>query len=92
MKYCKKCVYPDTKPGLIFDKEDVCNACRNHERKNEVNWEEGKTSIKGRNIDKDIYEAVNHIPSKHLTRAQQDQIRSDASKIDSWENAPMVET
>ena len=40
MKYCKKCVYPDTKPGLIFDKEDVCNACRNHERKNEVNWEE----------------------------------------------------
>ena len=40
MKYCKKCVYPDTKPDLIFDKDGVCNACRNHERKNEVNWEE----------------------------------------------------
>mgnify|MGYP003323402646 CR=1 FL=1 len=47
MKYCKKCVYPDTKPGLIFDKEDVCNACRNHERKDEVNWEERREQFLG---------------------------------------------
>lgn len=43
-------------------------------------------------IDRDIYEAVNHIPSKRLTPQEQDKIRSDANKIDAWENAPMVET
>ena len=39
MKYCKKCLYPDIKPGLIFDEEGVCDPCRNHERKNEINWD-----------------------------------------------------
>ena len=32
MKYCKKCLYPDTKPGLNFDDEGICNACINNER------------------------------------------------------------
>ena len=32
------------------------------------------------------------IPSKRLTQKEQDEIRSDANKIDAWENAPMVET
>ena len=39
MNYCKKCLYPDIKPGLIFDEEGVCDPCRNHERKNEINWD-----------------------------------------------------
>ena len=43
-------------------------------------------------IDKDIYEAVNHIPSSILTTKEQDKIRSEANRIDAWENAPMVET
>lgn len=41
MNYCTKCVMPNTKPELTFDKEGVCNACRAHERKaNTINWEE----------------------------------------------------
>ena len=36
MKYCKKCLMPDTKPYISFDKEGVCNACRAHDRKNQV--------------------------------------------------------
>ena len=39
MKFCKNCLYPDTKPGLMFDEEGVCDPCRNHERKNEINWD-----------------------------------------------------
>ena len=63
MKYCKKCVYPDTKPGLIFDKEGVCNACRNHERKNEVNWEEKREEFlkiveKFKSKDGSLYDCV----------------------------------
>lgn len=38
MKYCKKCVMPDTRPGSIFDEEGVCQACRNWERHGEVDW------------------------------------------------------
>ncbi|QOW63520.1 N-acetyl sugar amidotransferase [Campylobacter hepaticus] len=39
MKFCKKCVMPDTKPDLHFDEEGVCDACRSQEAKNQkINW------------------------------------------------------
>lgn len=31
MKYCKKCVMPDTRPGIVFNREGVCSACVNYE-------------------------------------------------------------
>lgn len=40
MKYCARCVMPETKPDLFFDKDGVCDACRSAELKNKVNWEE----------------------------------------------------
>jgi len=43
MKYCRKCVVPDTKPFVEFDEEGVCSACRAHEAKQEyqqgIDWE-----------------------------------------------------
>ena len=42
MNFCKNCLYPDTKPGLNFDEEGICDACRNNKRKNEVDWEKRK--------------------------------------------------
>lgn len=27
IKYCKQCLFPDTKPDLVFDTHGVCNAC-----------------------------------------------------------------
>lgn len=39
MRFCKKCVMPDTKPDLHFDEEGVCDACRSQESKNyEIDW------------------------------------------------------
>lgn len=38
MKYCKKCVQPDTRPGLVFDDEGVCSACRAAEQRPRVDW------------------------------------------------------
>lgn len=40
MKYCKKCVMPDTRPGIIFDEEGICSACRSFERRNTIDWKE----------------------------------------------------
>lgn len=39
MKFCTKCVMPDTKPDLHFDEEGVCDACRSQEAKNQyIDW------------------------------------------------------
>tara|TARA_Y100000817_G_scaffold314507_1_gene313594 strand:+ start:1348 stop:2490 length:1143 start_codon:yes stop_codon:yes gene_type:complete len=39
LKYCKKCLYPDTKPQLVFNEEGICSACTNHLLKNNIDWE-----------------------------------------------------
>ncbi len=38
MKYCKKCLQPNTRPGIVFDEEQVCYACRYEEKKQYVDW------------------------------------------------------
>lgn len=38
MKYCKKCVMPNTRPGIYFDDEGICQACRAEEQKDRTNW------------------------------------------------------
>ena len=39
MKFCTKCVMPDTKPDLHFDENGVCDACRSQEAKNQkIDW------------------------------------------------------
>lgn len=38
MKYCKKCVQPDTRPGIHFDKDGMCPACQYVEGLKGVDW------------------------------------------------------
>lgn len=38
MKYCTRCVMPDTRPGLYLDGDGVCSACRAAERKKSIDW------------------------------------------------------
>lgn len=38
MRYCKKCVQPDTRPGIQFDETGVCLPCRFHEELDHVDW------------------------------------------------------
>ncbi|MCR5793654.1 MAG: N-acetyl sugar amidotransferase [Lachnospiraceae bacterium] len=38
MKYCKKCLQPDTRPGILFDENGVCYACKYEESKEKVDW------------------------------------------------------
>lgn len=40
MKYCKKCLMPDTRPGLTFDPSGICAACINFEKQKSTNWEQ----------------------------------------------------
>ena len=38
MRYCKRCLQPDTRPGIIFDDEQICFACRYEESKKTIDW------------------------------------------------------
>jgi N-acetyl sugar amidotransferase len=38
LKYCARCVMPDTKPDLLLDGEGICNACRSYESRKEIDW------------------------------------------------------
>jgi N-acetyl sugar amidotransferase len=39
LKYCARCVMPDTKPDLCLDSAGVCNACCSYERRIEADWD-----------------------------------------------------
>jgi len=56
LQYCKKCVLPDTKPGVIIDNDGICSVCRTVENKKNINWKKRElqlkeicNSIKGKN-------------------------------------------
>lgn len=40
MKYCTKCVMPDTRPGISFNEQGVCSACSAYANRANVNYDE----------------------------------------------------
>ena len=46
MIYCKYCVLPNTKPGIIFDEFGVCSACRAVEKKEHIDWDQRAEKLK----------------------------------------------
>lgn len=39
IRWCQKCILPDTRPGLIIEKDGICNACHNAQAKRvEIDW------------------------------------------------------
>lgn len=45
IRYCTKCLFPDTKPDLSFDERGVCNACLNFEKRPQVDWDKRKKEL-----------------------------------------------
>ena len=45
IRYCTRCVMPETKPDLKIDEEGVCSACRYYEKRQEVDWESRKKDL-----------------------------------------------
>lgn len=45
LKYCVRCVMPDTKPDLHIDEAGVCNACRSIEKRNDIDWDKRKKEL-----------------------------------------------
>ncbi|MBI1954486.1 MAG: N-acetyl sugar amidotransferase, partial [Proteobacteria bacterium] len=45
MDYCKKCLYPTTKPDLLFNEEGVCSACQSYENRERIDWNHRKNKF-----------------------------------------------
>jgi len=47
MRYCKKCVQPDTRPGIYFDKDGICGACLHEKDVNDsIDWKSRSEELK----------------------------------------------
>lgn len=38
MRYCQRCILPDTRPNLHIEADGICNACHSQETKKEIDW------------------------------------------------------
>lgn len=36
--YCKRCVMPDSRPGITFSEDGICSACMAYERRKNIDW------------------------------------------------------
>jgi N-acetyl sugar amidotransferase len=45
LKYCKKCLQPNTRPNIYFDENQVCGACLYEESKNSIDWKQRKSKL-----------------------------------------------
>lgn len=60
IRYCKKCLFPETKPDLHFNEDGVCSACVAAEQKNVgIDWNQRE---------KDFHEIIGHFKSKSPNR------------------------
>lgn len=39
LRRCTRCIMPETQQSIVFDEEGVCNACRQSELKQRIDWE-----------------------------------------------------
>jgi N-acetyl sugar amidotransferase len=42
VRFCKRCLMPDSRPRIFFDEDGVCNACRNADEKKTIDWKARK--------------------------------------------------
>jgi len=46
MRYCRKCVQPDTRPGIFFDEDGICGACLYEEEKEQIDWTKRESELR----------------------------------------------
>jgi len=45
LKYCARCVMPETQEGQSFDSAGICNVCRSSEDKMRIDWVDRRTNL-----------------------------------------------
>jgi N-acetyl sugar amidotransferase len=48
VRYCQRCILPDTRPGLVLGPDGVCSACTSHRvKQEEVDWDARRQAFEG---------------------------------------------
>ncbi len=45
IQYCQSCLMPETKPDLYIDNKGICNACRNYQKRADIDWQQRKQKL-----------------------------------------------
>ena len=45
MRICKKCIQPDTRPGIYFDENGVCGACLWEDERKKIDWDQRRKEL-----------------------------------------------
>lgn len=45
IRYCQRCVMPETKPDLFIDTGGICSACRSFEQRTVIDWNQRKQEL-----------------------------------------------
>ncbi|MCC6227347.1 MAG: N-acetyl sugar amidotransferase [Microthrixaceae bacterium] len=45
IRYCRRCVMPETKPDILFDADGVCSACNHYAARAEVDWDARRSEL-----------------------------------------------
>lgn len=45
IRYCKRCVMPETKPDLHIDENGICNACCSYEHRGKIDWDNRRKEL-----------------------------------------------
>jgi len=82
MKYCKKCLFPDTKPELSFDDNGVCDACNSAEEKDSIDWNSRRNELeqileKYRSKDRSNYDCLIHVSGGKDSHFQTHNIKNE---------------
>ncbi|WP_179188291.1 N-acetyl sugar amidotransferase [Kiloniella majae] len=46
MKWCSKCVLPDSRPNIVIQDDGICNACHAHSTKTDIDWVSREASLR----------------------------------------------
>ena len=46
LRYCVRCLRPETEEGITFDKNGICPACRSSEQKMHIDWKEREKELR----------------------------------------------
>src|SRR5438094_6959008 len=45
MRYCARCITPESRPNIALDEFGICNACRSREKRTSIDWEARRRSF-----------------------------------------------
>jgi N-acetyl sugar amidotransferase len=62
IRYCTRCVMPETKPDILFD-DGVCSACRHFAQRDDIDWAARREELRGilgryRSEDRSRYDCI----------------------------------